>query len=209
MSGIKAVLFDVGGVLVGLDFPGMFRRLVEQSDADADTIQGLFWPERGPNGESSDTPLARATAGRISAPELLDLLHREMKFRGEKSELERTYHSLFTGRIEGTLEIMKRLHGKVHVGIVSNSNALCWPGVEDLLPELEQAELFTSYDVQLVKPDPKLWEHLLRHYSLSASEIVFIDDTKDIIERAREFGIDGLHFTNPEKLDADLRERGL
>ena len=49
--------------------------------------------------------------------------------------------------------------------------------------------------LQLTKPDPKIFETVLRRSQLQAAETLFIDDVKENCESAARLGIQVLHET--------------
>lgn len=53
-----------------------------------------------------------------------------------------------------------------------------------------------SYKVNLIKPDPAIYQYLLSKYDLIPSECVFLDDTLPNIKAAQALGIHGIHFQN-------------
>lgn len=202
----KAIIFDVGGVLVDLDFEGLFQRLSERSPLSVAELKDLFWPERSADGECDSTPLAKATAGRVGADELLELLHARTHFQGDKRELLEIYHTLIATRKEKTLELFRDLAVSHRVAVLSNTNALSWQYVAEILPELHLAsEVFLSYEVGLVKPDTKLFEHVTSR--LLNSELIFIDDSLDIVERAKHFGWDAIQYQSFPQLRSELTKK--
>ena len=49
-----------------------------------------------------------------------------------------------------------------------------------------------SYEVQIVKPEPGIYEALLTKYGLKAEECLFLDDRADNIEAAKQLGFHGI-----------------
>jgi FMN phosphatase YigB (HAD superfamily) len=69
------------------------------------------------------------------------------------------------------------------------------------------AELFDviiySHEVGLVKPDPRIYALLCAELSMSPDEVVFLDDVRQYVEAACQFGIHGLlHRSTPESIAA-------
>jgi putative hydrolase of the HAD superfamily len=63
------------------------------------------------------------------------------------------------------------------------------------------AELFSHFDglifsgpLHLTKPDPRIFEHVLNTYHLTADECLFIDDSKLNVDGAEAVGIHGYLF---------------
>ncbi len=61
-----------------------------------------------------------------------------------------------------------------------------------------------SCRIQKVKPEPGIYEYLLREHGLDPAETVFIDDLKENLEAAAAFGIRTVQFVSPAQCKADL-----
>jgi len=62
-----------------------------------------------------------------------------------------------------------------------------------------------SADVNLIKPEAEIYDHLLNKFNLKAEETLFIDDSKANIEAALKKGIRVIHFKDAESLDEELK----
>ncbi len=51
-----------------------------------------------------------------------------------------------------------------------------------------------SAQIKMVKPDKKIYEYILKKYSLIPNECLFIDDTKKNLTAAARFGIQTFHY---------------
>ena len=60
--------------------------------------------------------------------------------------------------------------------------------------------------MKIIKPDPEMYELLLRTYDLKAEECVFIDDRPGNIEGAKNAGLHGIVFESYEKTSRELDE---
>ncbi len=65
-----------------------------------------------------------------------------------------------------------------------------------------------SSRVQLLKPEPEIYAHLLNTYGLGATDTIFIDDTAVNLTAAAKFGIGAIRFRSPEQCKEQLRELG-
>ena len=107
-----------------------------------------------------------------------------------------------------TVELIKELKAKGYkLYVLSNMS-------KEYIEYLRKLPVFEHFDYQVVsceihlgKPNPKIYEYLLSHCGLTASETIFIDDRKDNVEVAEQVGIVPFHFDrrNPEKACAELR----
>lgn len=56
------------------------------------------------------------------------------------------------------------------------------------------------------KYDKEAFEYLVNYLGINPEEIIFIDNSQEYIDRAKEVGINGILFENLEKLKDDLKE---
>ena len=78
---------------------------------------------------------------------------------------------------------------------------------------LRQREYFSHFqgvvisaEEKLNKPDSALFERVLSRYSLSANQVLFIDDTLENIVAAEKLGFEGLHFKGSEECYLRIRQ---
>ncbi len=68
---------------------------------------------------------------------------------------------------------------------------------------------FLSCEIGLEKPDPKIFEFVLKEMDLPATSIVFVDDRAENIEAAQQLGVDAILFNSKNQLEKELKKRGL
>lgn len=66
-----------------------------------------------------------------------------------------------------------------------------------------------SYREGLIKPQPEIYELLIKRFKLTPRECVFLDDTKKNLEAAETFGIHTILYQNQEQVIAELRMLGV
>lgn len=62
---------------------------------------------------------------------------------------------------------------------------------------------------QVAKPDPRIFEILLRRSGLRPQSVLFVDDQPANVRAASEAGLAAIRFVSPEQLRVDLRAHGL
>ncbi len=67
-------------------------------------------------------------------------------------------------------------------------------------------DIVISGQVRIAKPDPKIFHILLDRIPYDASECLFIDDSLQNIEIARNLGFNVIHFSSPDQLRNVLTE---
>lgn len=66
-----------------------------------------------------------------------------------------------------------------------------------------------SCEIGVDKPDPKAYEILVKRLKLPPQEIVFIDDKRENVAKAKDLGIDAILFESVEQIRYELQGRGL
>jgi FMN phosphatase YigB (HAD superfamily) len=192
----KAVLFDLGGVLLPFDQERRVAAIARQLEVEARDIRDLFdgpLPRQMDRGEADETDFAAAFAelsGRPVAPATARALILSV-FEAPNDELWR-----LAGDLRRTLI----------VGGFSDNPAF----VREVFPPGAYIEpMFFSAEIRACKPSPEAFEAVEASLSLPPAEILFIDDTAANVEAALARGWDAFRFTDNARLIADLAARGL
>lgn len=68
--------------------------------------------------------------------------------------------------------------------------------------------IFSRYismcEYNLVKPDDKAFEILKKEIEYNPNDVILIDDKKENIEKAKEFGFKTIHYVDPVQLRKEL-----
>jgi putative hydrolase of the HAD superfamily len=195
---IKAIIFDFGRVIsaqkplslfqryeedLGLP-PGALNRTMFGSPAWQEVLVGRrtvdgYWRDIGP------------TLG-LHTPEEIGAFRRRY-FADEAIN-------------DGVLDLMRHLHGRYKLAVLSNSP----PGLARWLADWAILDLFDvvfcSGDQGVVKPDPAVFEWTLERLGVAPEEAVFIDDTLGHVEAAQALGLHGIHFTTAGALARQLED---
>lgn len=97
----------------------------------------------------------------------------------------------------------------VHLYLCSNAPVIFEKNVH-FYPILHEFEgTVFSGSLQLTKPQPEIYLHLLQKYQLKAETCFFIDDKEMNVEAAKQCGIDGMVYQNNlQEIMVYLQEKG-
>ncbi|MCJ8138763.1 HAD-IA family hydrolase [Falsirhodobacter halotolerans] len=189
------IVFDIGNVLIRWDAALAFP------DHDAEAfLARIDFPAlnlRGDGGESF-ADLAQEIADPDDRALFLTYLA--------------NYARTIAQPIEGTWALMDRLRARGHaIHAITNWSAETWPTGVATHPRLATsfATTIVSGEEGVVKPAPAIFAALCARAGVAPDTCVFIDDSAANAAGARAFGMDAIHFTTPEALEAALIERGL
>ncbi|NBV42676.1 HAD family hydrolase, partial [bacterium] len=112
--------------------------------------------------------------------------------------------------IDDAIEMFKVLARQYPVYILSNFQDSPFDRLVVRHPFLREARgTVVSAKVNMMKPEPDIYHHLIGHYNLTPQETVFIDDRPENIEAAAMFGINGILFQDPAQVRRELIKLGI
>ena len=194
----NTVVFDLGNVLVQWN-P---RLLYEQLIADADEREQFF--------ETVITHdwIRAQDAGRPFEEGIAVLAAAFPHYEPEIRAFWERWEEMVPGAIEGTVQILAELKERdTPLYALTNWSHETFPIARPRFPFFEWFEgIVVSGEIGLIKPDARIYQHLLERFSLAAEDCVFIDDSAANVAGAEAVGITGLHFQSPEKLRRDLSD---
>lgn len=74
--------------------------------------------------------------------------------------------------------------------------------------DLVDGAIISAYE-RVVKPEPGIYELLLKRYGLEASECIFLDDREENVDAAKALGLKGIVFTDIASAMAALSAEGV
>ena len=197
---LRAVVFDLGGVLIHWDPRLLYRKLLPSEDAVEHFLAAVCpaeWSERLDAG----LPLAAGIAERVER-----FPHHEPLIR---AYAERFGEMMLP--MPGTIALLHELVARrVPLFALSNWSADTFERTRSLFPFLSAFDgLVISGRIGLAKPDPRIFAHLLEAHALEAGETLFVDDRAYNVEAAGALGLEAVLFEGPALLRAALVQRGL
>jgi len=177
---VKAVVFDLGKVLVDFDYGIAARRLAEQSSAPADAIRAVI----------DQSPLLfRYERAGITSEQFFEEVRRQISFRSSFDEFAAAFADIFTEIPE-----MTRLHAELRARglptfVLSNTNAIAISHVRRNFPFFAHFSGYVfSYEHAVLKPEPRIYEIVEEQSGCRGAELLFIDDNSKNVEGAAQRG---------------------
>jgi 2-haloacid dehalogenase len=199
MEGKRAVLFDVGNVLIQWDPTRVYRPLFER-EADLDHFLAEVCDPEWNRAIDAGRPFAEAVRERQrEMPEYAELIG----FWWSRWE------DMLGGEVPGTVALLGQLKAQgTPLYALSNWSKETFPTARVRFPFLDWfEEKVVSGFVGLAKPDPAIYRLAIERCGLTPALTVFIDDSQPNVDAALGLGFDALLFTGAERLRADLVER--
>ncbi len=197
----KAVIFDIGNVLLHWDARALYRQLLPDEaaiDAFFDETGFHDWNLAFDGGVDWDEGVAAHSARYPHRAALLRAFHER-------------WHETVVGPIAGSVAILEALDtGGVPIFAITNFSGAKWEESRERFSFLSRfRDVVVSGHERMLKPDAAIYRLCLDRNGLAAADCVFIDDNAANVEGAAAVGIDAIRFTTPKALAAALESRGL
>ncbi len=196
----RAVVFDLGGVLIDWNPRYLYRKLLANEAAMEHFLATVCTPAWN----------LEQDRGR-SIAEGVAVLQRE---HPEHASLITAYYErwdeMVRGAIEENVSVLEDLAADgVPLFALTNFSAETYPWAAARFPFFELfAGAVISGEVGTVKPEAAIYRVLLERYRLDPAETVFVDDLKQNVDGARAVGIDAIHFRDGGDLRSEIVIRG-
>ena len=187
MKGMKAVIFDLGGVLVNYDGYDTFTAVSEMAGISMEEMYHFY--------QQHDRDFG---TGRLSGLDYYQKLDKAYGISGSY-EVFATAFCRNQQRNEPALAFARDLQARpdVKVGIISNTNEVHAHWLRTHLPEFQQfSSVILSNEVGLLKPDPAIFKLVLSQLNVPPAQAVFVDDAAENVAGGTAVGLAGIHHTN-------------
>jgi 2-haloacid dehalogenase len=198
----KAIIFDLGGVLVDWNPDYLFNKVFDDADKKKHFFENVCTPDWNEEQDAGRT-IKEATS-------LLVAQHPDWK-EHIVAYYDR-WEEMLGGPIHDTVAILKELKekGRYKLYALTNWSAELFPKALKLYEFLHWFDgRVVSGEEKMRKPFPQFYQLLLDRYNLKPEEVLFIDDNLRNIKAAEAMGIQSIRFTSPEQLHDDLKKLGV
>lgn len=197
-SGIKALVFDVGDVLIRIDFDRVFRRWAAMAGVPFETVKSRF-----AFGES----FLAFERGEVDSADYFARLRRDLDLGLTEAQLASGWSEVLLPEIEPTVALLPRLARRIPCHLFSNTNVThyqVWSRrhARALAP---LGRRFVSHEMGRRKPEVEAFAHVARELALEPREILFFDDMAANVEGARAAGFAAVHVRNPGDVERAVR----
>lgn len=209
IKGIKNIIFDYGNVIFSINF----QRTQQAFEALGIKDVSVFYAHKIQN------PLFDAfEKGDISPQEFRSEFNRIAGISLSDQDIDAAWNSLLIGVPEGNHEILMQVREKYRSFLLSNNNEIHYQWILNYLQDRYQIpdnspffeHAYYSQHTGMRKPNPEIFEMVLRNHDLNPAETLFIDDSPQHIEGAKTLGIHTLLMDVPAtELPQFLKKHGI
>jgi glucose-1-phosphatase len=199
MRQISTVLFDLGNVIVYIDF-------------------GAFWSELGysrpeeiaPFKDGYDSLTLQYETGYISTDGYLNGLRTVFFNKFTNAQLEKAFSCIIQQPVKGMKDLVKLVSVKCQTALVSNTNEIHY---EYSKKKLDGFSIFQkhylSYKLHIMKPAHSFYDAIIKDQAILPSRMLFVDDIAENVEAAKSAGIQAIRFKSMRELEVDFKKLGI
>lgn len=205
----KALIFDMGGVLVDLDIEDCKRAFKE--DLGYYRIDEIIDPchQKGIYGELEE--------GTLSPDEFRTTVLSESRPGASVEDVDKAMWHILVGIEPYKADMLRRLSESYDLYMLSNNNGICLPRSRQIFAEagvpLEEIfrKCYFSFEMKALKPSEAFYKAVMEDIGCPPEDMLFIDDSQKNVEGALEAGLPALYYrpgTDLEELLKNVLEGG-
>ena len=197
MTSIKAIIFDIGNVLITWDPKNLYKKLIsdeEELNWFCSNIVTLDWHTHHDAGLPMKEGIKNLTA-------------QYPKYADEIAAFDTRWAETIGVEIDGMLELMQQFSAKnIPMFAITNYSAEKYPEFERDFPFAKHfKDIVVSGREGIVKPSNEIYALAINRFGIKPEETLFIDDRAENIHAAEKFGIQGHIFTDYNTLIEHLK----
>jgi glucose-1-phosphatase len=181
-NGADALLFDLGRVVIDIDFNLAFAKWAKHARCDPATIAQRF---------SHDDAYKRHERGEIDSDQYFSALRSTLGVEISNAQLLDGWNAIFVGEMPGISPVLARAARQFPLYVLSNSNRAherCWstrfPGV---LTHFRH--IYVSSTIGVRKPEAEAYKYVVKAIGTTAERIAFFDDILENVDAAKACGL--------------------
>ena len=200
----KAIIFDMGGVLVDLDLEDCKKAFKE--DLNYYAIDDILDPchQKGIVGDMEE--------GVITADEFRTEVLKDSRPGARPEEVDDAFMHILAGIPAYKGPLLNRLAESYDVYILSNNNPIVAPHMPELFAGVGVdfknlfKKTFLSYEMKALKPSYAFYKRVLEQIGRPVEELLFIDDSQKNVDGAIAAGLPAVYYDPTTDLAALLAE---
>lgn len=201
MKNVKAIIFDLGGVILNIDYTLTIAAFTKLGVKNAE----LFYSKKEQN------PIFdKLEIGAITPDYFLTLLQKYCK-NSDKNEIEKAWNSMLLDLPESRLNHILKLSKNYSLFLLSNTNEIHINSFRKKLGEKRWVQfsalfnkMYLSHEIGFRKPNKKAFQIILEENKLKSNEVFFIDDSPQHIKAAKILGIQSHYLLKGEEITTVL-----
>ena len=191
MKEVKALLFDLGGVVIEIDFDRVLKRWEPISKLSFTELKATF---------HFDTAYERHERGEIEAAVIFGHLHDFLHLDASDDKIAASWNAVFVADLPEVLAAIAQARAELPCYAFTNTNPTHLAAWKAGFPAAFNGfdKIFISSDLGVRKPERRAFDAITADIGVAHEQILFFDDTFENITGAREAGLQAVYVQSPE-----------
>lgn len=201
-TAVRALLFDLGGVVIDIDFDRMLHHWLPHSRLTLRQMRERL---------CADEAHCRHERGEIDATAYMAHLAASFALDTDVENVAAGWNAMLVDEIPDTLDLIDRVGTSLPCYAFSNTSAVHHEQWARRFPRVTTVfrRMFLSFELGLRKPERDAFHAVAAAIGEPPRSIVFFDDTEENVHGAREAGLDAVLVEGPLDVRYALTERGI
>jgi len=198
---IKAVIFDLGKVLIPFDFRRGYQGLEKACSLAAEEIRSRL---------TATDLVHRFETGLVESADFVAQLSGMLELRLSYDQFCEIWSSIFLPDPLIPESLLAGLGRRYRLLLLSNTNAIHYTMLERTYPLLRHFhDTVLSYRVRAMKPAPAIYREAIARAGCRPEECFYTDDIADYVDAGRREGMDAVQFESRQQIEHELLARGI
>lgn len=192
---IKNIILDVGGILFDDSKDNIEKILGKDCDYIYKTAYGKEFK--------------KCLLGKLSIQEYIKSLKNEKDFNDIKYILEKDNLKKSYPLIENNFEFIKKLKKDGYkLFLLTNITEDSYNYINSIINinDMFDGGIY-SYQEHLIKPNPEIYELIIKRFNLNKNETIFFDDKEKNVKAANETGLKSIVFTSLQDIKDNINSK--
>jgi FMN phosphatase YigB (HAD superfamily) len=202
LAHIRALLFDLGGVVFQIDFERAVAIWAERASCDPTCLRTRF---------AFDDAYEDHERGTLDASAYFAALRLSLGVALTDDDLRAGWNGIYLGPVPGMASILRTARSRFPLYAFTNSNPThqkVW-SIRFASDLAVFRTVFVSSDIGLRKPDPEAFMAVANLAGFEPSAFLFFDDSEENIEGARTAGMSAVLVESPSDVRRSVEQLGI
>jgi glucose-1-phosphatase len=188
---IKAIIFDLGKVIVSFDFERGFQTISQFCDYSVDEIREKIM---------TSEEIRLYETGKIGSGEFFEKVRQMLDLTATYEQFFDAWNSIFHDDLILSEDFIAELAGKYTLVMLSDTSESHIGFLRQKFQFFKYFRGFVfSYEVGKLKPSAEMFEVAVKKANCAANECLFVDDKLANVEGATDCGLEAIQFLSAEQ----------
>lgn len=192
-ANVKNIIFDLGGVLLNLDY-SLTTKAFQKIDPAFNSVDALY------SKQQENHLFEDFETGTITSQQFRNGIRGLLQHNIDDRTIDSAWNAMLLDFPHDRLSLLEKLHPKYRLFLLSNTNAIHIQAYSEILKstfglnnlsKIFEKEYY-SYQIGMRKPNKEIFQFVLSENNLDPSQTLFIDDSPQHIESGKKNGIQTL-----------------